>query len=103
MNRQAGPSIIVSVLIVCFFAVVLFPGDSRRSTASTPSDPISGPIVYGQPTAKPAPPTEPPSEKIVRSAPDSVAHPPEAAKRVSSGSLGKVPSTGVVATTKATP
>ena len=34
MSRQAGPSIVLSVLIVCFFAVALFQRDLPRSHAS---------------------------------------------------------------------
>jgi len=33
MNRQVGPSIVLSVLIVCFFAVALFRHDPRHLTA----------------------------------------------------------------------
>ena len=33
MSRQAGPSIVLSVLIVCFFAVALFQRDSPRTRA----------------------------------------------------------------------
>lgn len=32
MNRQVGPSIVLSVFIVCFFAVALFRHDPRRLT-----------------------------------------------------------------------
>jgi hypothetical protein len=34
MNRQVGPSIVLSVLIVCFFAVALFQHDPPRSAHS---------------------------------------------------------------------
>jgi nucleoid-associated protein YgaU len=34
MNRQVGPSIVLSVLIVCFFAVALFQHDPPRSARS---------------------------------------------------------------------
>ncbi len=90
MNRQAGPSIVLSFLIVCFFAVVLFPGDPKRSRASTPRDPIAGPIVFGQPTAKPVPEMGPRSEPIVRSSADSVEHPAAKDPVVPRGSMGKV-------------
>ena len=33
MNRQVGPSIVCSVLIVCFFAVAFFPHDRRARPA----------------------------------------------------------------------
>jgi hypothetical protein len=33
MNRQVGPSIVLSVFIVCFFAVALFRHDQKRPTA----------------------------------------------------------------------
>lgn len=102
MNRQAGPSIVFSVLIVCFFAVVLFPGDQSRSTAPAPRGPIAGPIISRQPTTKPIPSTVPQSEQIVKSSPDSVAHPAAVARPVASGSAGKDASEDVVATTKAT-
>jgi hypothetical protein len=103
MNRQAGPSIILSFLIVCFFAVVLFPGASRRPTAPTPSDPRSVPIVSDQPTAKPAPPIGPASEKIVGPSTGPTVHPGESAKPVPSDSPGQVVSKGTVATTKPAP
>jgi hypothetical protein len=90
MNRQAGPSIVLSVLIVCFFAVVLFPGDTTRSTAAAPRTPIAGPIVVGQPTTKPAPPTDPPSRRIARTLPDSVAQTAAATQPAPIGPTGKV-------------
>lgn len=55
MNRQVGPSIVLSVLIVCFFAVALYRHDPPRSTgarsrltaadaiARSRSAPLSGP------------------------------------------------------------
>jgi len=57
MNRQAGPSIVLSVFIVCFFAVALFRHDPKRPSADdagkhalreTPdSRPSSGPPQTG--------------------------------------------------------
>jgi hypothetical protein len=104
MNRQAGPSIILSFLIVCFFAVVLFPGHSRRTTAPSPRDPLSErPIVSDQPTAKPAPPIGPELEKIVGSSTGPTVLPGESAQPVPSDSPGKDMSKGTVATTKPAP
>ena len=40
MSRQAGPSIVLSVLIVCFFAVALFQRDLPRSRASRARRPV---------------------------------------------------------------
>jgi hypothetical protein len=102
MNRQAGPSIVLSVLIVGFFAVVLFPGDTTRPTASTPRNPIAGPIVSGQPTAKPAPPTARRSEQRVESSPDSLARSTAAAQPVAGGSRGRVLSEDIAVTAKST-
>ncbi len=49
MNRQAGPSIVISVLIVCFFAVALFPRDPKRSTSTASRNPVSGSVASVQP------------------------------------------------------
>lgn len=60
MNRQVGPSILLSVLIVCFFAVALYQPDAPRSSggraryASGDSVARSGPRRTGaRPRARP--------------------------------------------------
>jgi hypothetical protein len=45
MNRQVGPSIVCSVLIVCFFAVVFFPHRAARPSLPQPAAQPSGNAV----------------------------------------------------------
>ena len=54
MNQQAGPSILVSVLIVGFFAVALFPREPARGRTQS----IVGPTAAGQPAPDHFPPIE---------------------------------------------
>jgi hypothetical protein len=51
MSRQAGPSIVLSVLIVCFFAVALFQHDSPRARAK------GGRLPTRESVARTSPPT----------------------------------------------
>jgi hypothetical protein len=44
MNQQAGPSIILSVLIVGFFAVALFPREPARARKPAGHDQSAGPV-----------------------------------------------------------
>jgi hypothetical protein len=52
MNRQVGPSIVLSVLIVVFFAVALFQQDAPR-TAAPPSGAKAGPAIASSSPAFP--------------------------------------------------
>ncbi len=103
MNRKAGPSIIVSFLIVCVFAVVLFPGNSRRSSTSMPRNPVAGPVVSSPSGAKPAPPTVLVPGQLVRSSTDAVAPDKKVAEPMPIDPPGKVASIGVVSTTATKP
>ncbi len=103
MNRQAGPSIVLSFLIVAFFAVVLFPRDSARTTASTPRNPIAGPILAGRPGSKPAEPNTPRPEPIARYSADTVDNPPSSPKTAANSSNEKVASTNIAGTIKNPP
>ena len=54
MNRQSGPSIILSFLTVCFFAIILFPGNSRRAPTFL-ANPLLGTDRSGRPSAEVSP------------------------------------------------
>jgi hypothetical protein len=51
MSRQAGPSIVLSVLIVCFFAVALFQRDSPRARAGHGRSPAREAVARAAPAA----------------------------------------------------
>jgi nucleoid-associated protein YgaU len=53
MNRQVGPSIVLSVLIVCFFAVALFQRDRPRATRDRPRVEPRDAIAGSSPGARP--------------------------------------------------
>jgi hypothetical protein len=54
MSRQAGPSIVLSVLIVCFFAVALFQRDLPRSHASRARPAVRDSVARTSPGGLPA-------------------------------------------------
>jgi hypothetical protein len=53
MSRQAGPSIVLSVLIVCFFAVALFQRDVPRSHTSRPRSAARDSVARTPPARSP--------------------------------------------------
>ncbi len=70
MNRQVGPSIVLSVLIVCFFAVVFFEHEHPRST---PLGAAAAPRDTSQHRAAPASPVPSTAEREARSTEPSTA------------------------------
>jgi hypothetical protein len=55
MRRQVGPSIVLSVLIVCFFAVALFQRDPPRTVWSRAGQAAGDAIVRSRPPVQPVP------------------------------------------------
>jgi hypothetical protein len=68
MNRQVGPSIVLSILIVGFFAVALFQRDPPRSAHRRPSSPLDQPFTR-MGTERSDPPERPPARPAPFSAP----------------------------------
>jgi hypothetical protein len=69
MNQQAGPSIILSVLIVVFFGVALFPREPARIRGSAGDTPIEAPLPSSQRLVDPTKSIPPHSEPIAGLAP----------------------------------
>jgi phage tail protein X len=91
MNRQVLPSMVLSVLIVCFFAVVLFPLERDREQAvkaGVVSKAAAPPVAAGPIAPPPSPPgaatAEPPPKAV---APTTIPSPSPAADPAASVSV----------------